>query len=212
MKNRLLTGLATVLFLLSLVGTSHATIFEYSDWSTWGSMVTNVTTENFDSYEGQEFENLTLGDVTFDVPTTNHDNDLWVSRDGAYDGLGVALVGNYGGTSITATFDPHTTAVATDVFNLRYNDNITVTVIDDTGSHTYNVAVTNPNYSFFGLTTDVGYIDSITFTPGVSWVGLDNFSYGDAGAPVPEPSTILLVGVGLLGLVGYSRKRIIKES
>ena len=26
-------------------------------------------------------------------------------------------------------------------------------------------------------------------------------------APVPEPSTILLMGIGLLGLVGYSRKR-----
>ncbi|MEA3241376.1 MAG: PEP-CTERM sorting domain-containing protein, partial [Pseudomonadota bacterium] len=29
----------------------------------------------------------------------------------------------------------------------------------------------------------------------------------DAAAPVPEPSTILLMGIGLLGLVGYSRKR-----
>lgn len=28
-----------------------------------------------------------------------------------------------------------------------------------------------------------------------------------AAAPVPEPSTILLMGIGLLGLVGYSRKR-----
>ena len=30
---------------------------------------------------------------------------------------------------------------------------------------------------------------------------------GPDAAPVPEPSTILLVGIGLLGLVGYSRKR-----
>ena len=33
--------------------------------------------------------------------------------------------------------------------------------------------------------------------------GLDNFQ----AAPVPEPSTILLMGIGLLGLVGYNRKR-----
>jgi hypothetical protein len=29
----------------------------------------------------------------------------------------------------------------------------------------------------------------------------------DAAAPVPEPSTMLLMGTGILGLVAYGRKR-----
>jgi len=36
--------------------------------------------------------------------------------------------------------------------------------------------------------------------------------YGDDGmAPVPEPSTMLLMGAGLIGLLGYNRKRFSKK-
>ena len=34
---------------------------------------------------------------------------------------------------------------------------------------------------------------------------------GSAATPTPEPSTILLMGAGLLGLMGYSRKRLLKQ-
>ena len=45
-------------------------------------------------------------------------------------------------------------------------------------------------------------------------IGATDITIHGAGAtaPVPEPSTVLLMGVGLLGLAGYSRKRFAKKS
>ncbi len=45
--------------------------------------------------------------------------------------------------------------------------------------------------------------------------GMDNFYIDEEPpppGPVPEPSIILLMGAGLLGLVGYNRKRLSKKS
>jgi len=79
---------------------------------------------------------------------------------------------------------------------------------------------------FWGLRADVGdnLIGSIVFDSSGGYSGcsfgattsesytVDNLIYEVAAAPVPEPSTILLMSVGLLGLVGYNRKRFSKKS
>ena len=54
---------------------------------------------------------------------------------------------------------------------------------------------------------------SVSATDGDFYLGSSTLTVnGDDGtAPVPEPSTIMLMGVGLLGLVGFSRRRFKKS-
>jgi hypothetical protein len=71
-----------------------------------------------------------------------------------------------------------------------------------------------PGRGFFGITSDVA-IASIRFVtlPGPNQSGgiplLDNFSFGQAkGAEaVPEPTTMVLLGVGLAGVAARTRRR-----
>jgi len=42
---------------------------------------------------------------------------------------------------------------------------------------------------------------------GSDGIYVDDFSMSDTPAPVPEPSSVALAGLGLLGLAGYALKR-----
>ena len=57
----------------------------------------------------------------------------------------------------------------------------------------------NDSGSFFGFSESTANISYFTLTD--NFVGITNLT-----AAVPEPSSLLLIGTGLLGLVGYSRR------
>jgi len=60
----------------------------------------------------------------------------------------------------------------------------------------------------FNLTEARGFFGDQTN----SWVGLDNVMVNAVGSPVPEPGTMLLLGVGLIGLAGIGRKKLFKNA
>jgi hypothetical protein len=77
-----------------------------------------------------------------------------------------------------------------------------------TGWNTYNYTFAAAGSGSIGF----GVYNSLD-TASDSQLYIDNVggSNGNGTSPVPEPSTILLMGVGLLGLAGYSRKKFNKK-
>lgn len=51
-----------------------------------------------------------------------------------------------------------------------------------------------------------GYFNTVSFGDGQNWVA-DNLVLNENAAPVPEPSTIVLLGLGLVGLAGIGKKK-----
>ncbi len=90
------------------------------------------------------------------------------------------------------------------IANITLSDVASVGNYNATGWNTYEYTFASAGSGYIGF----GVYNALD-------QGLDSQLYIDnvsGGAPVPEPSTILLMGAGLLGLVGYSRKRSGKKS
>ena len=73
-------------------------------------------------------------------------------------------------------------------------------------NNSYNL-IANPDNStalFWGIITNLPFSEIILMTSTDSGYGIDQVTLGVT--PVPEPSTLLLLGSGLVGLIGFRRK------
>ena len=58
---------------------------------------------------------------------------------------------------------------------------------------------------FYGFQESTANISYFTLTD--NYVGITDLTTGSASS-IPEPSSLLLIGTGLLGVIGYGRRRL----
>ena len=88
-----------------------------------------------------------------------------------------------------------------------------MTVVDNGGSSftfTFSVAKANKDFKAFGVISHDGEtIKSVTLTnAGFKEEKQNLFSFAGAAPPVPEPSSLLLLGTGVLSLGGMVRRKL----
>lgn len=192
--------LAGILLVFAIVTSANATVLTFDDIST-----DSIGTIG-DGYGGLDWDNMGFIKNTFNA-NSGYDNGTVSGDYTAFNQW--AQVGTVNDTS----FD-FNGAYLTGAWNTGLNIKVTGSLNGaDIYSQTVTVDTTGPTWFDFNF---LG-IDSLAFSSfgGVNaelgggagaHFAMDDFTFNQTVDPVPEPATILLMGVGLLGLIGYRRK------
>lgn len=171
------------------------------------------TTIDFESETQGDYASITIADVTFSTNTgtmrvSNDSNGEFVPPKDMF------LDNKYGGGVFTFTLNTDVSAFGIQVG--ATNDTWTFSAYDLGNVLLESLLIPNqvqdqpyPYTGYYGFdqgSTLISYLTLSQTGGSGDWIVLDDVMYNNGSNRVPEPGTMLLLGFGLIGMIGYKKK------
>jgi hypothetical protein len=206
MKRKTLVGLAIGFFLLGIVGAANATTIDFDDLTS--GYYTSVSTDG-----------VTITDLMGGSVKVLYKNNEGVGYTSPYNSIAAS---NWSvGYGLLFTFDSLVSNISltggdaggdTDGWSMEAFDNLgnslgyLATELNFSGADPVNPIAGSTYVDYRTLSLNVSGIKSLKVVQTVWGSSWDNLTFDDSN-PVPEPSTMLLLSIGIVGIAGVSRKK-----